>query len=106
MLQSFITLFRLFISKKKPHNNGITLEKTIKISKEAYMRLIASKNEEESLTDVILREVNPNRKQKDIMKLFGSWEGEREEFEKIFGYIMNNQRSVETRDIEASDWSA
>lgn len=67
------------------------------------MRLIASKNEKESLTDVILREVNPNRKQKDIMKLFGSWEGEREEFEKIFGDVLNNRRSVETRDIEASD---
>jgi len=53
------------------------LEKTIKISKEAYIRLITSKNEKESLTAVILREINPNRKQKDIMKLFGSWEGER-----------------------------
>ncbi len=60
------------------------MEKTIKISQEAYKRLINSKNEGESLTDVILREVKPNRTQKDIMKLFGTWQGETEEFERIF----------------------
>ena len=82
------------------------MEKTIKISQEAYKRLMTSKNEGESLTDVILREVKPNPTQKDIMELFGTWQGETEEFERIFGYIMNNQRSVETRDVEATDWSA
>lgn len=82
------------------------MEKTIKISNEAYDRLVSSKNEGESLTDVILREIKPNPMPKDIMKLFGAWTGESEEFEKIFGDIMNNRRSVETRDIGASDWSA
>jgi predicted CopG family antitoxin len=85
---------------------GITVEKTIKISQEAYKRLITIKNKGESLTDVILREIKPNPNPKTIMKLFGTWQGETQEFEKIFGDILNNQRSTETRNPEALDWSA
>ena len=97
---------RLFICQKIPHLKEIVLRKTIRISEKAYMRLTASKREGESLTDVILREVIPNRDHKDIMNLFGSWEGDDEEFDRIFGEVLNGRRSVETRDIEASDWSA
>jgi predicted CopG family antitoxin len=61
----------------------------IKVSEEAFERLYASRCEGESLTDVILREIEPKNK---IMDLFGAWEGEEEEFQEIFGDILKGRR--------------
>lgn len=77
------------------------MEKTIKISLEAYNRLIESKKKQESITEVILREVRPKPNQGNMLALFGTWRGESEEFNRIFGYLFENQRSTETRDIGA-----
>jgi predicted CopG family antitoxin len=68
----------------------LTLEKMIKVSEEAYERLNASRREGESLTDVILREIEP--KNNKIMDLFGAWEGEEEEFQRIFGDLLKGRR--------------
>jgi predicted CopG family antitoxin len=67
----------------------LTLEKMIKVSEEAYESLNASRREGESLTDVILREIEPKNK---IMDLFGAWEGDEEEFQRIFGDILKGRR--------------
>jgi predicted CopG family antitoxin len=82
----------------------LTLEKMIKVSEEAFERLYASRCEGESLTDVILREIGP--KNNKIMDLFGAWEGDEEEFQRIFGDILKGRRATETRDLEAVEWSA
>ena len=82
------------------------MEKTIKVSEEAYNRLTASKKTGETFTDVILREIQPQETKKNIMKLFGTWKGDEEEFNKIFGYLLRGERNTETRTPEALEWSA
>jgi predicted CopG family antitoxin len=82
------------------------LEKTIKVSEEAYNRLTASKRRGETFTDVILREIQPQEREKNIMKLFGAWKGDEEEFNTIFGYLLKGERNTLTRTPEALEWSA
>jgi predicted CopG family antitoxin len=67
------------------------LEKMIKVSEEAYERLNASRREGESLTDVILREIGPKNNKNSIMDLFGAWEGDEEEFQRIYSDILKRK---------------
>jgi predicted CopG family antitoxin len=75
------------------------LSKTITISDEAYERLSKSKKRGESFTEVILREVPPKGKARDIMDLAGSWEGDEEEYQRIIAHIAE-RRSRPARKVE------
>jgi predicted CopG family antitoxin len=77
----------------------IALAKTITISEEAYDRLAESKKRGESFTEVILREVTPRSKPRDITDLAGTWEGDEEEYQKIVTHLAE-RRSMPPRKVE------
>lgn len=77
----------------------VMMSKTITISEEAYERLAGSKRRGESFTEVILREVPRKGKSRDIMDFAGAWEGDEEEYQRIFAHIME-ERNKPARKVE------
>jgi len=70
--------------------------KTISLSDEAYNVLKTKKLKGESFNDLILRLLS-EPKQKDIMKLRGSWKGSNEEIDNILSLIYKNREQAKMR---------
>ncbi len=74
------------------------MTKVISLSDQAYSVLKNMKKENQSFSDVVLSIAR--EKNKDILTLAGSWQGNYEELDTIFDSILTERKNTKPRDVK------